>query len=136
MLLSVGNYADIQEIIGGQVTHNVGVKILDGTENFETATATNCYSLTNTLGTGNFADRTILCSHFANTPTMPGTGDRQGLAFIVNKGQEYTIAFGATTEFSTQALWQQFLTDQYNAGTPVIVIYPLATATPLVYAMQ
>lgn len=129
MLLSVGNYADIQEIIGGQVTHNVGVKILDGTENFETATATNCYSLTNTLGTGNFADRTILCSHFANTPTMPGTGDRQGFAFIVNKGQEYTIAFGATTEFSTQALWKQFLTDQYNAGTPVIVIYPLATAT-------
>lgn len=129
MLLKVGNYQDVQSIIDGAITKNVGVKVLDGTENFETATATNCYSLTNTLGTGNFADRTIVCSHFASTPTMPGTGDRQGLAFIVNKGPEYTIAFGATTQFSTQALWQQFLADQYAAGTPVIVIYPLATPT-------
>jgi len=129
MLLKVGDYQDVQSIIDGVVTRNVGVKVLDGTENFETATATNCYSLTNTLGTGNFADRTIVCSHFANTPTMPSTGDRQGLAFIVNKGPEYTIAFGATTQFSTQALWKQWLADQYAAGTPVIVIYPLATPT-------
>ena len=129
MLLKVGDYQDVQSIIDGVVTRNVGVKVLDGTENFETATATNCYSLTNTLGTGNFSDRTIMCSHFANTPTMPDTSDRQGLAFIVNKGPEYTIAFGATTQFSTQALWQQFLADQYAAGAPVIVVYPLATPT-------
>lgn len=129
MLLKVGDYQDVQSILDGIVTRNVGVKILNGTENFETATAINCYSLTNTLGTGNFADRTIVCSHFASTPTLPDTSDRQGLAFIVNKGPEYTIAFGATTQFSTQALWQQFLADQYAAGTPVIVLYPLATPT-------
>jgi hypothetical protein len=129
MLLKVGDYQDEQEILSGAITRNVGVKILNGTEDFETATATNCYSLTNTLGTGNFADRTIVCSHFASTPTLPDTSDRQGLAFITNKGSEYTIAFGATTQFSTQALWQQFLADQYAAGTPVIVIYPLATPT-------
>ena len=129
MLLKVGDYQDVQSILDGVVTRNVGVKVLNGTENFETATATNCYSLTNTLGTGNFADRTIVCSHFASTSTLPGTGDRQGLAFIVNKGSEYTIAFGATTQFSTQALWQQFLADQYAAGTPVIVVYPLLTPT-------
>ena len=129
MLLKVGDYQDEQQILSGIITKNVGIKVLDGTENFETATATNCYSLTNTLGTGNFADRTIMCSHFTNTPTLPGTGDRQGLAFITNKGPEYTIAFGATTQFSTQALWKQWLANQYAAGTPVIVIYPLATST-------
>lgn len=129
MLLKVGDYQDEQDIPAGVVTRNVGIKVLDGTENFETATATNCYSLTNTLGTGNFSDRTIMCSHFANTPTMPDIGDRQGFAFIANKGLEYTIAFGATTQFSTQALWKQFLADQYAAGTPVIVVYPLATPT-------
>lgn len=128
-LLSVGDYTDVQEILSGAVTRKVGVKVLTGEENFETATATNCYSLTNTLGTGNFADRTIVCSHFDSTSTQPGTGDRQGLAFIVNKGPEYTIAFGATTQFSTQAQWKDWLATQAAAGTPVIVVYPLATPT-------
>jgi hypothetical protein len=128
-LLAVGDYTDVQSILDGVVTRNVGVKVLTGDENFETATATNCYSLTNTLGTGNFADRTIVCSHFDSTSTLPRTGDRQGLAFIVNKGPDYTIAFGATTQFSTQTQWKNWLAAQAAAGTPVIVVYPLATAT-------
>lgn len=128
-LLAVGDYTDVQSILDGVITRNVGVKVLTGEENFETATATNCYSLTNTLGTGNFADRTIVCSHFGSTSTQPGTGDRQGLAFIVNKGSEYTIAFGATTQFSTQTQWKNWLAAQAAAGTPVIIVYPLATAT-------
>ena len=128
-LLAVGDYTDVQSILDGVVTRNVGVKVLTGDENFETATATNCYSLTNTLGTGNFADRTIVCSHFDSTSTQPGTGDRQGLAFIVNKGPDYTIAFGATTQFSTQTQWKNWLAAQAAAGTPVIIVYPLATAT-------
>lgn len=135
-LLAVGDYTDVQSILDGVVTRNVGVKVLTGEENFETATATNCYSLTNTLGTGNFADRTIVCSHFDSTSTQPGTGDRQGLAFIVNKGPEYTIAFGATTQFSTQAQWKDWLAAQSAAGTPVIVVYPLATPTTEVVAGQ
>ena len=129
MLLKVGDYTDVQEILSGKVKRNVGIKVLDGTENFETATATNCYSLTTTLGTGNFSDRTIYCTHFGNTPTQPAVGDRQGLAFITNKGTDYTIAFGATTQFSTQSVWKQWLAAQYAAGTPVIVVYPLATET-------
>ena len=128
-LLAVGDYTDVQSILDGVVTRNVGVKVLTGEENFETATATNCYSLTNTLGTGNFTDRTIACSHFGSTSTQPGTGDRQGLAFIVNKGPDYTIAFGATTQFSTQTQWKNWLAAQAAAGTPVIVVYPLATPT-------
>lgn len=128
-LLAVGDYTDVQEILSGAVTRNVGIKVLTGEENFETATATNCYSLTNTLGTGNFSDRTIACSHFGSTSTLPGTDDRQGLAFVVNKGSEYTIAFGAKTQFSTQTQWKNWLAAQAAAGTPVIVIYPLATPT-------
>lgn len=128
-LLSVGDYTDVQEILSGKVKRNVGIKVLDGTENFETATATNCYSLTNTLGTGNFSDRTVYCTHFGNTPTQPAVGDRQGLAFITNKGTEYTIAFGATTQFSTQSSWKAWLAQQFANGTPVIIVYPLATTT-------
>jgi hypothetical protein len=47
----------------------------------------------------------------------------------VNKGPDYTIAFGATTQFSTRAQWKDWLADQYAAGTPVIIVYPLATPT-------
>jgi len=135
-LLAVGDYTDVQSILDGVITRKVGVKVLTGDENFETATATNCYSLTNTLGTGNFADRTIMCSHFDSTSTQPGTGDRQGLAFIVNKGPEYTIAFGATTQFSTQTQWKNWLAAQAAAGTPVIIVYPIRTPTTEVVAGQ
>ena len=33
-LLKVGDYADIQEVLTGNITRNVGIKLLDGTENW------------------------------------------------------------------------------------------------------
>ena len=39
------------------------------------------------------------------------------------------IPYEDTTTISDTTAWKQWLSDQYNSGNPVIVIYPLATAT-------
>ena len=44
-LLKVGNYQDVQNVINGHVTRNVGIKVLDGTEDWEYSAA---WSKTNT----------------------------------------------------------------------------------------
>ena len=129
MLLKVGDYQDVQSIIDGVVTRNVGVKVFDGSEMWNTNTLSNCYSLVPGLGSGNFTDRTVLCTHFKNSATLPSADNRQGYALIGNNGGAYTVGFGATVDFPTTTAWQQFLADQYAAGTPVIIVYPLATPT-------
>ena len=129
MLLKIGDYADVQEILSGAVTRNVGVKVLDGTEDYNSSILTNCWTLIGSLGAGNFTDRTVYCTHFNHSATLPPASDRQGYALIGNSGGSYTVGFGATTRFPTQTLFKQWLADQYNAGTPVIIVYPLATPT-------
>lgn len=129
MLLKVGDYQDVQSIIDGVVTRNVGVMVLDGTEEFNSSTLTNCWTLARSVGLGNFTDRIVCCTHFNHSTTLLPASDRQGYAFIGNSSGFYTIGFGATTRFPTQEQFKQWLADQYAAGTPVIVIYPLAEPT-------
>ena len=131
MLLKVGDYQDVQSIIDGVVTRNVGVKVLDGTETgWENLTTANCWSISvpNLVGTSE-TDRTVYCTHFKHSSTMPTANARQGYCLKGHSSANSYIAFGATTQFPTVAQWQQYLADQYTAGTPVIVIYPLATPT-------
>lgn len=129
MLLKVGDYKDVQEVLTGGVTRKVGIKVLDGTESFVSNVITNCWALTPFIGTGNFDDKTVYCSHFKNSTFVPPFGSREGYAFIANSGNNYTVAFGGTGSWGTSNVFKQWLTDQYNAGQPVVIVYPLATAT-------
>lgn len=123
MLCAVGSYKDTQEVISGGVTRNVGIKVLDGTESWQnlsgyvsiikTALGTN-----STVLPANSTD--IFCTHFqVKTDTfVDGVGSG---GFYIN--------FKYDSAFTTLAQWKQFLASQYANGTPVIVVYPLATAT-------
>lgn len=132
-LLSVGTYEDVQSIIDGSVTRNVGIKVLNGSEDWSTATLTNCYTLNNQpLGRGLMSNRRVVCTHFSSSDTLPDANARQGLALIGNTGgasPTYTVGFGATTQFPTISDWNAFLATQYANGTPVIIVYPLAEPT-------
>jgi hypothetical protein len=123
MLLKVGNYQDVQSVIDGNVTRNVAIKVLDGTENWQ-----NLSSYINISKADLGSDSTvmpsnstnIICSHFE---TKTGTfTDGIGI------GGSY-VNFKYDSLFTTLTQWKQWLASQYNAGTPVIVVYPLATAT-------
>lgn len=123
MLLKVGDYADEQEILSWNITRKVGIKVLDWTENWENISgyiniSKEDLGSNSTVMPSNSAN--IICSHFE---TKTGT-------FVdgVGIGGSY-VNFKYDSLFTTLAQFQQFLADQYNAWTPVIVVYPLATPT-------
>ena len=120
MLLSVGDYKDTQEVLTGAVTRNVGIKVFDGTENFSTSNATFTYAVSDRVT----AKTPLLCSHFEySTKTSSQVEDLKIISFSsTNIGFRYD-ACADTTAFKA------WLAEQYNAGSPVIVVYPTSSST-------
>ena len=126
-LLSVDTYTDQQEVISGVVTRNVGVKVLDGTEDWETTAQSTVYRW---LSPVSFSlPNLCICTHYVgeNTPVsianMPDMSIKAGSATV-------SYLYVKDSSFSNNlAGFKQYLADQYANGTPVIVIYPLDTPT-------
>ena len=120
ILLSVGDYTDEQEVIAGNVTRKVGVKVLDGTENVGTSNATFTISISDRAP----SKTPLVCSHFRySNKTSSQTEDLTVISFSsTNIGFRYDACANA-------AAFKTWLANQYAAGTPVIVIYQLATET-------
>lgn len=120
MLLGVSDYADEAEIIGGIKTGKVGVKVLDGTESISTSNA--CFTIPIS---GRATSKTaLLCSHFPySSKTSSQTEDETIISFSsTNIGFRYDACADKTA-------FAAFLAAEYAAGTPVIVVYPLAEET-------
>jgi len=122
MLLGLNDkYRDEQNITTGAITRNVGVKVLDGTEDWVYNDRYNRYNVVNFLPDAVAPNSDFLCTH--------------GVASISTKGTWSIKASGTfafyddKTIFATEQDFKDYLADQYANGTPVIVIYPLATAT-------
>lgn len=131
-LLSVDTYKDAQNITNGDITRNVGVVVLDGTEDWEKPASADYFRLD-----GMFADAipydsdnpAIICSHFVGRlpkTSASGMNDKEiKLGYTSTYNRLYLKYYDMTTADDLK----QWLADQYNAGTPVIVVYPLATPT-------
>lgn len=125
-LFKVGNYQDVQSVIDGKVTRNVGIKVLDGTENWSIVNI-NYADGTHRIYTNDFGcDENITSTHFVGAPIE----DRD-----LREGQQGKMYYNAAslhlraTQFTSLAVAKQWLADQYTNGTPVIIVYPLATPT-------
>ncbi len=126
-LLSVGDYADEAELISGIKTGKVGVKVLDGTETgwalsdsgtthrFRGTKPSDCYTPANRAPS--------VCTHFKYV----STGAEVGGMFIGASQYWYFIPTDQTIDTADE--WTDWLAAQYAAGTPVIIIYPLAEET-------
>ena len=123
MLLKVGDYEDVQEIISGAVTRNVGVKVFDGTENWTASPtgSTNRYRIQVSDAVDGSSRSAVLSTHFVYIPA----GQSVGGTFLVNR----SVYLIPNQTITTANDFKQWLADQYAAGTPVIVLYPLATPT-------
>ena len=131
MLLKVGDYQDVQEVLSGNVTRNVGIKVLDGTEFWSV------YSVTQgVLFRIQIADAVsgakdslgVLCNayqvvQYVNRRSGTLTGSATNYDFI-------------NDNYTTLDAWKAYLADQYAAGTPVTVVYPLAEPTTETVAGQ
>lgn len=135
-LLSAGIYKDVQEVISGSVTRNVGIKVLDGTENWEYQSQYARFRLP--ILADNFISIGLRLTPFVTTHFI-SVSDGRSIEDIPNNTCYSGVSastkpdrlslFIKTTEYVTLADWRQYLQSQYNAGTPVIVVYPLATPT-------
>ena len=129
MLLQVGDYQDTQEVLSGHITRNVGIKVLDGTENWQLATSTNLVQFYTQSTQGIIANNVSLYSTIA--PYGCTVANRTEYDFGCYSGNSGNLCFqmkGSAT-LTTVNAWTTFLAEQYANGTPVIVIYPLATST-------
>ena len=133
MLLKVGDYQDVQEILAGDVTRKVGVLVLDGTEDWSIQTGTYPYFKVDfdtdfALSTNNYGG---FCSHFSLVNTG-ASQNNQGLSLyksggVSRVGLRYDALLTSTSANITSL--KQWLSDQYAAGTPVMIVYVLATET-------
>ena len=131
MLLKVGDYQDVQSILDGVVTRNVGVKVLDGTEGWTNIGGNAPYALSmpdmptgTTIGRNNVFG---FCSHFQAVSSNSSWATYQNMVSAAPTSSSLFFRYQNNT--STLNDFKQWLADQYAAGTPVIVVYPLATAT-------
>ena len=126
-LLSVGDYADEQDIISGGVTHKVGIKVFDGTEDWTTDTYGGSRRMVSRdIYNASGSTLAVVCSHYIFRSA--GEREQPNSIFIAGSGK-MVVYVDSTQSISTVDDWKAFLAEQYAAGTPVIVIYPLATET-------
>ncbi len=129
MLLKVGKYADEQEILNWNITRNIGIRIITWDES-RSLLGINAFSFT--LSGKLPSKQLMLCTHFVyNTATSSN----------ILSGEFGCSSGSSTTYFkldscSTVDEWKAWLADQYNAWTPVIIVYPLATPTTETVAGQ
>lgn len=124
-LFGIGNDGDMQDVISGTVTRKYGVKVLDGTENWDAGSSGTDYrkfslEIPDMIQNGGAAVSGF-CSHYkweyANI-----AGD----FYFAASSNVLQIVEERSKSLST---FKTFLAQQYAAGTPVIVVYPLATST-------
>ena len=121
VLRKVGDYADSYDATTGKITRRVGMMVLTGTENWKYVSGSN-YSGFQVTPNPALAYRTttlFVSTHFPGKPYSVQQNPSCGLIFssymYFNNGTEDVTA------------WKQWLAQQYAAGTPVTVYYPLAT---------
>lgn len=111
--------ADIYSASTGIITRRIGVKVLDGSENITLSQRYDGYGFYFPISGKNatVAQNRELCTHFDKTFSYSS----------YNEGLYDTTGFiNASTTVNDI---KQFLADQYAAGTPVTIYYPLATPT-------
>ena len=130
MLLKVGNYQDVQEILSGDVTRKIGVKVLDGTEDWVKGQSFYCNTLTGVLQ----ADHSCYCTHYQgimnNSAVVTDSNTcRVGYHIGSEIVWDRLYIYADRSLYATAQDFANYLAQQYAAGTPVIVVYPLNAST-------
>ena len=116
---------DTQKLKEGIINRQVGIKVLDGTETWEYTNqgtyGNSTFESTDAITDRDYTKRFAYCTHFQNTDS---TSDltTNGKMFLGVSSQKINFC---NTGFTTPADFADWLKAQYNAGTPVIILYPL-----------
>lgn len=120
-LLAVGSVADEQNIISGAVNRKVGIKVFKGNETVTSSSGgTWATPISDKLKSKTF----MWCSHYPySSESAANAPDKSFVGYSSQNIGFKDSAFTQSTDVTA------FFKDQYDAGTPVIVIYPLIEET-------
>lgn len=124
-LFSIGYYTDVQSILDGVVTRNIGVLVLDGTENWSLGTV---FSLDNAVQRVVFPS-TSMSTHFVGNESSTAPNMFRNNSFKVGASGYRNRIYIKATQYADETEFKAFLAQQYANGTPVIIVYPLETPT-------
>lgn len=135
-LLKMSNYVDTQEILTGLINHQLGIYVFDGTEDWTEGSTTSLSISKTSLGTSTTVlpstSTDIVCTHYQAL----GTSAVEDAIWVGASN----VNFRVRATYATISDWKTFLAGQHAAGTPVIIVYPLATAqdavAPVAQTMQ
>ena len=134
ILRAVGDYKDTFDATTGKITRNVGVKVFDGTEDWIVYSGISGLYYSEDAITNNklnVPSLDIASTHFAATdsPTMENNGTLRFQqvtgTYLVTTHRLYL----RNTAAANVTAFKQWLAEQYAAGTPVTIYYPLAEET-------
>ena len=121
------------------MTRKVGVKVLDGTEDWTVRQTRNNIATMSWGGCPRYfgsSDIEFVISHFIFREIVDGDSKVSGTPigfyayFSAEQPNVRNWYFNVDASIlPTANSFKQWLADQYNAGHPVIVVYPLATPT-------
>jgi hypothetical protein len=112
------------------ITRRIGVRVLDGTEDWVQGAQPPTFKATfNVIDSQEKDYQNCLCSHFKviKTSMTLNVNDNQVAMFTPGNASNFDkIVFGKY-DIDNLKDWKQWIADQYNAGTPVTIYYPLKT---------
>lgn len=129
-LLELGDYTDTQELLSGAVNRNVGIAVFTGFESWAASPTANNYYLAIADALVPTSSMALISTHYEGTTLgaslAPNNTIKIGVNSLVpNTGLIYIKHEG----FADADEFKNYLQLQYANGTPVIVVYPIATET-------
>ena len=123
-LFAVGSFADTQDIISGEVKRKCGIYVFNGTETWIDG---NYGYITEAVQDQSGETYTPLSTHFKGTTGTPQSNSNTFRCYRTSGGVGRIYIAPNRTTYDTKEAFAAFIAAQYAAGTPVIVLYPLAT---------
>lgn len=127
-LLSVGDdYKDVQSIIDGAITRNVGIVVLTGYEDGWSRNSDRASLLIADILNGSNSWMPI-CTHYKAYHGGTSLSNMDDNSCKITSGGK-SLLIKDTTHNTSLTDFTDYIKAQYDAGTPVILVYPLAEPT-------
>ena len=125
-LLSIDDkIKDTVDLSSGILNHNVGVKILTGTEKWIMEKDV-FYIEDNTIPEILLPNNGIMCTHFmGNIPSSVEISDMRDLSIKWGSSKEENRLYIKYNRYDNVSDFEQWLSSEYEAGIPVIITYPI-----------
>ena len=124
VLRKVGDYADSYDATTRKITRRVGVKVFNGTESWgKSGLSQYYYRFLISGAASNWGVKTGVAPYCTHVPGQPGTPSGYNECGFSSRD----FIFHVSNEYLSVPEFKQWITEQYAAGTPVTVWYPLET---------